>query len=164
MKFILLLLVLPLVLSACSYQPQLNTNSSEKPDIESPRVVSTKVLNLSNQGLNKVDMDVFNRTELEEVDFSNNQLTGALPAQIGNLKNLRVLRAGNNLMTGVPAEVGQLSKLEELDLSNNKLTGLPNELSNLKNLKILNLSGNDYSAQDLQYIRDRLPQVNYILD
>jgi Leucine-rich repeat (LRR) protein len=66
-------------------------------------------------------------------------------------------------MTGVPAEIGQLINLEVLDLSNNQLTGLPNELANLKNLKTLNLSGNQYSEQDLQGIRNSLPNVNYIL-
>jgi Leucine-rich repeat (LRR) protein len=116
-----------------------------------------KVLNLSGQGLTKVPNSVFNQTNLEELNVSNNKLTGAIQAEIRFLANLRVLNASNNQMTGVPAEVGQLSKLEVLDLSNNKLTGLPYELGNLKNLKTLNLSGNSYSAQDLAIIQKGLP-------
>jgi len=95
--------------------------------------------------------------------YTGELLTGALPGEIRFLKNLKVLKANNNLMTGVPAEVGQLSELEALDLSNNQLTGLPNELGNLKNLKTMNLSGNNYSQQDLDYIKERLPKTNFIL-
>ena len=85
--------------------------------------------------------------------------------EIRFLTKLKVLNASNNLMTGLPAEIGQLADLEILNLSNNQLTGLPNELGNLKNLKILNLSGNKYSEQDLEVIRNSLPQtVNIIVD
>ncbi len=78
--------------------------------------------------------------------------------------NLRTLKADHNMMTGVPAEVGQLYLLEDLDLSYNKLTGLPQEIANLKNLKTLNLKGNDYSKQDLEYIKSRLPNLTVIVD
>jgi len=117
------------------------------------------VLDLSNRGLEKIPAYVFNQTNLEELNVSNNNLTGAIQAEIRNLKNLRILKASNNQMTGIPAEIGQLEKLQVLDLSNNKLTGLPQELGNLKNLKVLNLSGNQYSQQDFDYIKSRLPGI-----
>ncbi len=126
-------------------------------------VPSNTVLDLSNQGLTKVPEYIFNMTNLQELNISNNQLTGAIQSQIGQLKKLKVLNASNNLMTGVPAEVGQLTNLQILDLSNNQLTGLPNELANLKNLKIFNISGNNYSTQDLNGIIQKLPtSVNII--
>jgi len=93
---------------------------------------------------------------LEELDVSNNKLTGALQSQIGQLKNLKILNASDNQMTGVPAEVGQLINLQVLNLSNNQITGLPNELGNLQNLKILNISGNNYSKTDLNGIQKKL--------
>lgn len=122
-----------------------------------------KTLDLSNKNLDKIPSYVFNMTELEKLDVSHNALTGAIQAEIRQLRNLKVLDASDNQMTGVPAEVGQLSKLEVLDLSNNQLTGLPNELGNLKNLKTLNLSGNAYSQQDLAGIRQKLPNTDFIL-
>ncbi len=123
-----------------------------------------KILDLSSRGLEKLPADVLNKSELEELNISNNKITGALPAEIRNLRNLRVLNASDNLMTGVPAEVGQLQNLETLDLSNNKLTGLPYEIGNLKKLKKLNLSGNDYSKQDLEVIKKSLsPSVEIII-
>jgi Leucine-rich repeat (LRR) protein len=120
-------------------------------------------LDLSNQQLTKVPGSVFNQTNLEELNLSNNQLTGAIQAEIRNLQNLKVLNLSNNMLTGVPAEAGQLQKLEVLDLSNNRLTGLPYELGNLKNLKTLNISGNNYSSLDLDIIKKSLPaNVNII--
>ena len=120
-------------------------------------------LDLSNQNLDKLPQHVLNRTNLEELNISNNNINGALPAEIRFLKNLKVLNASNNIMTGVPAEIGQLSNLEVLDLSNNKLTGLPYELGNLKKLKILILSGNSYSKQDLDLIKKGLPESTEIV-
>lgn len=166
--FFLSIIIISLILSGCQQKP-----------------INNK-LNLSGQQLKKVPDYVFKLTNLEELDISNNQITGNLPAEIRNLKSLKILNANNNLMTGIPAEIGQLpnlqtlninrnflagipkeigqvQSLEMLDLSNNQLTDLPNELANLKKLKTLNLSGNKYSEQNLNDIRSSLPDVNYIL-
>lgn len=126
-------------------------------------ISQNKVLDLSNKGLTAVPSYIFNQTNLEELNVSNNSLTGAIQSQIGQLKNLKVLNASYNQMTGVPAEVGQLQNLQVLNLSYNQLTGLPNELGNLKNLKVLDLRGNSYSQQDLDYIRNKLPSTVDIL-
>lgn len=130
-------------------------NKTEEPI--SVTLDSNNVLDLSNTNLAKLPMSVLNNFNLTELNISKNNITGALPAEIKDLKRLKVLNASDNLMTGVPAEVGQLKNLEVLDLSNNNLTGLPNELGNLKKLRILNLSGNDYSTQDLEVIKKGLP-------
>jgi Leucine-rich repeat (LRR) protein len=122
-----------------------------------------KILDISGQGLDKLPAYVLNLTGLEELNISNNNITGALPSQMQNLRKLKILNASNNLMTGVPAEIGQLSNLEILDLSNNQLTGLPNELANLKKLKVLNLSGNNYSVQDLEVIKRGLSSTVQII-
>lgn len=116
-----------------------------------------KIMNLSGQGLSKLPSMVLENSALEELDVSNNNLTGALPSQIGQLRNLKKLNASNNQMTGIPAEIGQLTKLEELNYSGNQITGLPNEIANLKNLRVFNLSGNQYSVQDLVGIKRQLP-------
>ena len=121
-------------------------------------------LDLSDRNLDNLDISIFERTELEMLTVSGNNLSGALPSQIGNLKNLKVLNVSNNNFTGVPAEIGQLSQLEILDLSNNSLTGLPNELGNLKNLKTFNISGNEFSETDLNSIREQLPDTEFIIN
>lgn len=182
-KILFLVVLLILTISACSLAPGENKTvvpandqadnqgtSDTKPKREPftvldpiPEAEIENKLDLSRQGLTKADLSIFDKTDLVELDLSFNDLSGALPSQIGNLRNLKILNASNNKMTGVPAEIGQLANLEVLDLSNNQLTGLPNELANLKNLKTLNLSGNQYSEQDLAVIRNSLSNVEYIL-
>lgn len=123
---------------------------------------SALVLDLQGSGLLSVPSWVFEVTTLEELNLADNQLTGALPAEIRHLSRLRILDASGNAMTGVPAEVGQLSSLEVLDLSDNQLTGLPLELGNLQNLQTLDLRSNAISEQDLTTIRAKLTQAEII--
>jgi Leucine-rich repeat (LRR) protein len=136
---------------------------AEKKEQDFNKSQTVSRLDLSYQDLEKLPEYVLTKINLEELDISNNNISGALPAKIRHLQNLRVLNASNNKMTGVPAEVGQLKKLEILDLSNNRLTGLPYELGNLKNLKTLNLSGNNYARQDLEVIKKSLPDNTEII-
>lgn len=139
---------------------------SANPDQEEPRQgltpedtapMASNQLDLSGQGLSRIPDYVFGLSDLEELDVSDNQLEGAIQAEIRQLSGLKILKAGRNQMTGVPAEIGQLKNLEVLDLSDNQLTGLPNELGALPKLKILNLSGNAYSELDLSVIQENLP-------
>lgn len=170
----LLLIAVSLLLSGCSLsQPQKPTDRNIKNiDTENVRVDNSqsveepktnKKRDLSNQNLQKIPEYVFSQKGLEELNVSNNELIGAMPAEIRHLENLRVLDASDNQMTGIPAEIGQLHNLQILDLSNNKLTGLPYELGNLQNLKTLNISGNNYFQLDLSVIQKKLPKdVNII--
>lgn len=162
-KVIITIIVILVILVAVYYGWQLNKGAYMSPMNNPGSITTSNILDLSNKGLTSVPSTVFNQTNLEELNLSNNLLTGAIPSQIGNLKNLKILNLSNNKMTGLPAEIGQLTNLQVLDVSNNQLTGLPNELANLKNLKTFNLSGNQYSQQDLNVILQGLPAtVNVI--
>lgn len=157
MKKYFLLALSAVFLSGCVYlsEPQaIKTDGNNQPVKILP---SDSKLDLSNRGLTKIPGDIFKLTNLQELDVSNNLLTGAIQAEIRHLQALRILDASDNQMTGVPAEIGQLKNLELLDLSNNQLTGLPYELGNLKKLKTLNISGNAYSEADLKKILEGLP-------
>ena len=120
-------------------------------------------VNRSGQNLTEMPKDILSMTHVQQLDLSNNQLTGALPAEIQHLSNLEVLNISDNKMTGLPAEIGQLSKLRILNAANNQLTGIPHELGNLQNLEILDLSGNNISEFDLNIIRARLPASTQII-
>jgi Leucine-rich repeat (LRR) protein len=158
LPFALSLIAVVILLGAGCVSSQLATRVN---NFAESGMLSTK-MDLSGTGLTSVPGNIFDRSDLIELNLSSNSLTGALPSQLGQLKNLRVLNASRNLMTGVPAEIGKLSKLEELDLSNNQLTGLPNEIGNLSNLRLLDLRGNDISQQDLAGIRLKLTRTDIL--
>ena len=84
-----------------------------------------------------------------EIYLNGYRLTGEIPAELGNLANLRKLLLGNNRLTGgIPTELGNLTNLRELSLYNNQLTGgIPVELSNLANLRRLFLGGNQLTGR-----------------
>ena len=79
----------------------------------------------------------------------NNQLTGEIPAELGNLTNLEGLQLRTNQLTGeIPAELGNLTNLELLTLYRNQLTGeIPAELGSLPNLKGLSLYRNQLTGE-----------------
>ena len=89
--------------------------------------------------------------------LAGNQLTGAIPAELGNLSNLTGLILSSNRrylpetrtfeggLTGtIPAELGDLANLTDLNINSNQLTGaIPPELGDLANLMRLFLSNDN---------------------
>ncbi len=87
-------------------------------------------------------------SELEALAMSNNSLTGPIPVELGQLQRLRWLELGANSLSGpIPAELGQLSKLQRLWLGINPLTGpIPVELGQLSRLQDLRLFNNSLTG------------------
>ncbi|KAL1155493.1 hypothetical protein V6Z11_A08G028000 [Gossypium hirsutum] len=79
------------------------------------------------------------------MDLSNNQFSGEIPEDVGQLISLQMLNFSHNNFTGpIPALFGNLVALESLDLSSNKLSGgIPSQMTNLTFLEVLNLSNNN---------------------
>ena len=73
-------------------------------------------------------------------------LTGAVPAEIGQLTSLKMLSFWNNQLTSVPAEIGQLTSLTHLTLGFNQLTSVPAEIGQLTSLTVLCLDGNQLTS------------------
>ena len=82
--------------------------------------------------------------------FYDNQLTGTIPTQLGQLTELQYLNLNNNELSGtIPTELRRLTKLTGLDLGNNRLTGtIPTQLGQLTELRYLNLPRQSVDRND----------------
>ena len=77
--------------------------------------------------------EVYSVENTTGLDLYNNQLTGSIPPEIGNLTNLTGLGLYDNQLTGeIPSEIGNLTNLTSLILSGNQLTGgIPENICDL---------------------------------
>ena len=102
-----------------------------------------------NQLTGGIPAELGNLTNLQSLDLYGNQLSGTIPTQLGNLTNLQELVLGYNqqIHGTIPPELGNLANLQYLDLGYNQLTGtIPPELGNLANLQSLYLIYNQLSG------------------
>jgi leucine-rich repeat protein SHOC2 len=81
-----------------------------------------------------------------ELELGEMGLTGAVPAEIGQLTSLAELWLDGNQLTSVPAEIGRLTSLTRLDLYGNQLTSLPTEIGQLTSLERLYLGHNQLTS------------------
>ena len=64
-------------------------------------------------------------SRIVELELDDNGITGTIPPEIGQLRELQSLNLGrNDLMGAIPSTLGQLGSLEWLDVSGNQLSGL----------------------------------------
>ncbi|MFC1839664.1 leucine-rich repeat domain-containing protein [Thermodesulfobacteriota bacterium] len=87
-------------------------------------------------------------TNILEIRLDNNNLTGSIPAELGNHANLTGLYLSVNQLSGtIPAELGSLANLQYFHLNSNQLSGsIPVELGSLANLQYLALHNNQLSG------------------
>ena len=89
------------------------------------------------------------RGRVTRLDLSQNQLSGELPPELGNLTSLQFLSLYLNQLRGeIPPELGNLTNLQYLDLNGIQLRGeIPSGLGNLINLQYLYLSVNGLKGE-----------------
>jgi len=125
-------------------------------------LVNLKELEISClENLEDIPVEIGQLKKLEKIIIDNGNGCGmnvSIPASIGDLTNLKVLRLFGALDPGesessvpvptskikpLPATIAKLQNLEELDLGRNHLQTIPPEIANLKNLKKLGLDYNN---------------------
>lgn len=81
--------------------------------------------------------------DITNLNLNNRNMTGKLPAAIGDLTSLTVLTfSSNRLSAALPATLNQLVNLTSLQCESNRITGLIPNLSALTQLSILNFRNN----------------------
>ena len=108
-------------------------------------------LDLSNQPdlTGELPATLGNLTSLQSLVIVESGISGALPPELGNLTSLEnMIIVDCGLSGSLPSEFGNLANLSELHLWGNELSGsIPSELGNLGNLTKLNLRSNKLSGQ-----------------
>ena len=103
-------------------------------------------LSVPDNGLwGEIPREIVHLQKLKRMDLSENRMDEALPAEIGDLRDLEALNlSGNSFLgwgTSIPAELGKLSKLRWLNLNDTRFEGrIPPELGNLKSVTRLELA------------------------
>jgi Leucine-rich repeat (LRR) protein len=85
-----------------------------------------------------------NLTQLISLDLSTNSIQYIIPPSVGDLRSLQTARLNDNSFTGtIPVVFGKLTNLTELVLGDNHLQGvIPEQLSHLSQLSVLRLNNN----------------------
>ncbi|XP_020207563.1 putative receptor-like protein kinase At3g47110 [Cajanus cajan] len=126
----------------------LGSNSSNDLDFLTSLTNCTKLqvldLNLNNFGGSLPNSVANLSNHLSQFYIGGNQITGSIPAGLGNLINLIGFDLEFNLLTGsIPASFGMFQKMQSLTLNVNKLSGeIPPSIGNLSQLFQLDLSNN----------------------
>jgi Leucine rich repeat len=83
------------------------------------------------------------------MNLANNEFSGPIPAEIGQLDQLTSLSLQSNTLSGLlPYQLGSLSSLTLLNLQSNRFQGqLPQSLGSISNLQNLSLEGNAFTGQ-----------------
>jgi len=89
-----------------------------------------------------------NRLELLYLDGNN---LSELPAEIGDLKELRLLSVSNNQLVCLPTSIQKLNRLQRLYLDGNNLSELPAEIGALGELRNLYVGGNPLTIDAIKF-------------
>jgi len=104
---------------------------------------------LSSKGITgAIPAEIGNLKNLTHLYLYNNQLSGSIPLSIWNMKNLQLLYLSKNKLNGtIPLSIGQLTNLVDLRLNENQLSGsIPSTIENLIKLQYLILLGNQLTG------------------
>eukprot|EP00253_Pinus_taeda_P005495 PITA_05495 len=103
------------------------------------------ILLCNNHLTGQISSSFSNSTHLVELDISENQFSGHIPAELCAKNNqlMGLYQFGNQLSGSIPASLFNCTNLQVIDLGRNQLSGvLPMELGKLMKLQVLDLQNN----------------------
>jgi len=102
----------------------------------------------NNAHTGEIPGELYLATNLNYINFQNNELEGELAVQIEQMRNLERFIIFNNKFNGkVPIRQFARTGIKFLGLSNNKFTGsIPEQISNLRLLEYLYMDSNDFTG------------------
>ena len=107
--------------------------------------------------LESLPANIGNLNELRWLSVNSMNLK-EIPDSFGNLENLKYFRAYLNKISYIPASFGNLKNIYEVNLSYNSITHFPSTIANLSDtLYELIIRGNNYSQEELNALKKMLP-------
>ncbi|KAK9724690.1 hypothetical protein RND81_05G092600 [Saponaria officinalis] len=102
---------------------------------------------------------------LEQLDLSNNLLSGALPDFWTNFGHLLSLHLENNRFSGnIPKSIGTIQSLQYLHLNNNTFSGsFPTSMKNCTSLLILYLGYNSFTGYIPSWVGNVFPNLGALI-
>ena len=102
-------------------------------------------------------------SELSFLEIQNSKISGSIPEELGKLQHVYYLNLSCNQLTGeIPTSIGQIKSLETLYLQQNQLSGeIPNSIWQMPSLKRIELQYNQLSGELPQNIND-LKTLDYL--
>ena len=88
-------------------------------------------------------------SELSFLEIQNSKISGSIPEELGKLQHVYYLNLSCNQLTGeIPTSIGQIKSLETLYLQQNQLSGeIPNSIWQMPSLKRIELQYNQLSGE-----------------
>ncbi|XP_048021250.1 malignant fibrous histiocytoma-amplified sequence 1 homolog [Megalobrama amblycephala] len=118
-----------------------NNSLQELPEGLGSTLTRLRILVLRRNKFATVPTEVFQLSQLVELDISHNCLNH-FSEDIDLLKGLKKLCISHNKIQYLPSQIGTLQSLEELDISFNELHDFPRSFSQLRKLRTLDVDHN----------------------
>ena len=109
-----------------------------------PGIETATIIYLKNNLITHLPTALFNLTNMENLDLSENQIA-EIPKEISHLVKLKRLTLVSNRIKHLPESFYNLVQLERLNLRHNRLEEVSSNISQMTNLYLLNLSWNQIS-------------------
>ncbi|KAA3617349.1 MAG: T9SS C-terminal target domain-containing protein [Calditrichaeota bacterium] len=130
--------------NADSWLTSADISTWEGVTVSDDRVVNLSLYNKNLSG--EIPAAVGDLTGLTSLQFGNDPITGAIPAEISNLTNLLYMYIYYAEITSIPNEIGRMSSLRTVYLNNNDLESIPDSIGSLTELNNLQLQYNNITS------------------